>query len=459
MPTHSLPLPDETTRRRLDILVVDDMATNRKLLRATLEAEGHFVLEAADGVEALAVLGRETIDLVITDILMPNMDGFRLCREIRLNAKLCALPILVHTSTYNSPDDMKLAETVGADKYLLKPVPPAVLLRAIGEAMEQRLKAGATAAPGPDEHYVLKQYSAALVNKLEEKNAELQQAVAALQRANDRILDFNKTLERRVQERTARFEMAWRKVEMRNREIESFYHTLSHELKTPLTSAREFIGIVIDGVSGPINEQQAEYLGLARESCDQMRLCLDDLLDSTRLDTGKFALDPKFCSLETLIIRAANVAGLVAVQRQIRLQTNIEPGLPQVCVDGKRMSQVISNLLNNALKFTPDGGQIKISARRSLKAPELFEISVSDTGGGIPADELERIFERLYQVKSGDASSPHGLGLGLYLCRRLVELHGGKIWVESEPGKGSRFTFNAIIAPAQSNNNSAAIAA
>ena len=151
MPTHSPSLPDENTRRRLDILVVDDIATNRKLLRATLEAEGHFVLEAADGVEALAVLGRETIDLVITDILMPNMDGFRLCREIRLSAKLHDLPILVHTSTYNSPDDMKLAETVGADKYLMKPVPPAVLLRAIAAALVRRSTADAISAAKPFE--------------------------------------------------------------------------------------------------------------------------------------------------------------------------------------------------------------------------------------------------------------------------------------------------------------------
>src|SRR6202790_654319 len=105
----------------MEILIVDDIATNLKLLRGALEAEGHTTLEAADGVEALQILAREKLDAVISDILMPNMDGFRLCHEIRKSETLHALPFIIYTSTYNSPDDMKLAKTIGADKYLMKP--------------------------------------------------------------------------------------------------------------------------------------------------------------------------------------------------------------------------------------------------------------------------------------------------------------------------------------------------
>ena len=115
----------------MNLLIVDDIATNRKLLRVTLEAEGHTSLEAADGVEALQILARETVDAVISDILMPNMDGFRLCHEIRKSERLRALPFIIYTSTYTSPDDVKLAQTIGADKYLIKPSATEAVLRAL----------------------------------------------------------------------------------------------------------------------------------------------------------------------------------------------------------------------------------------------------------------------------------------------------------------------------------------
>src|ERR1019366_7369745 len=169
----------------MNLLIVDDIATNRKLLRVTLEAEGHNTLEAADGIEALQLLAREPVDAVISDILMPNMDGFRLCHEIRKSERLHALPFIIYTATYTSPDDMKLAETVGADKYLTKPAPTADILNALREVMDKKAARPAPSAPAVEETYVLQQYSQALVTKLEEKNAELAQANQALQRSEE----------------------------------------------------------------------------------------------------------------------------------------------------------------------------------------------------------------------------------------------------------------------------------
>jgi signal transduction histidine kinase len=171
----------------MNLLIVDDIATNRKLLRVTLEAEGYHTLEAADGVEALQILAREAVDAVISDILMPNMDGFRLCHEIRKSERLHALPFIIYTSTYTSPDDMKLAQTVGADKYLTKPAPIADVLNALREVMEKKAARPMLSAPAVEETYVLQQYSQALVNKLEEKNAELAQANEALKRTEEQL--------------------------------------------------------------------------------------------------------------------------------------------------------------------------------------------------------------------------------------------------------------------------------
>ena len=196
----------------MNLLIVDDIATNRKLLRVTLEAEGHTTLEAADGVEALQILADETVDAVISDILMPNMDGFRLCHALRKSDRLYALPFIIYTSTYTSPDDMKLAQTVGADKYLTKPAPIADVLNALREVMERKTARPALPALAVEETYVLKQYSQTLVHKLEEKNAKLKDALDKLQRAHARIVELNSNLERRVQERTAELQTANREL-------------------------------------------------------------------------------------------------------------------------------------------------------------------------------------------------------------------------------------------------------
>jgi signal transduction histidine kinase len=171
----------------MKILIVDDIATNRKLLRVTLEAEGHETLEAADGVEALQILAGEMVDAVISDILMPNMDGFRLCHALRKSERLHALPFIIYTSTYTSPDDMKLAQTVGADKYLTKPAPIADVLKALREVMDNKAARPVLTAPAVEETYVLQQYSQALVNKLEEKNAEVAQANESLKRTEEQL--------------------------------------------------------------------------------------------------------------------------------------------------------------------------------------------------------------------------------------------------------------------------------
>lgn len=227
----------------------------------------------------------------------------------------------------------------------------------------------------------------------------------------------------------------------KNQEVQNFYHTLSHELKTPLTSAREFIAIVMDGLAGELNQTQADYLRISLESCNQLRVCLNDLLDATRLETGKLSVDLKPGPLGTVAQRVVKALRPAAGSKHIELSCEVEPDLPPVLLDESRITQVISNLLNNALKFTDAGGRVIVRVGLSLDRPDSVEVSVSDTGCGIAAEQLGRVFDRLYQVKSGDATSEQGIGLGLYICRELVRLHGGNISVESEVGTGTTFTF------------------
>ena len=173
----------------MNLLIVDDNPTNLKLLHAQLEAEGHAVLDAADGVEALRVLERKLVDAVISDILMPNMDGYKLCLEVRKSDRFKSLPFIFYTSTYNSAQDRELAQSVGADHYIVKPSPMPVILQALDQAARKARHPSSPNAPTPDETYVLKQYSAALVRKLEDKNLELGQSEERFRQMAEQIRD------------------------------------------------------------------------------------------------------------------------------------------------------------------------------------------------------------------------------------------------------------------------------
>src|SRR5439155_11506982 len=204
-----------------------------------------------------------------------------------------ALPFIHYSSSHTSQVEQKLSASVGADLFVIKPSSPESLLAALAQAVRSSQARESIRQTGDNTAMVSRQYSEALFRKLEDKNAELAASCSELEKANERIVELNADLERRIEARTAELQAANQVLARRNQEIQSFYHTLAHELKTPLTSAREFVSILKEGLAGPLNPTQLEYLGIARESCDRLRLCIDDLFDSTRLETGKLRLELK----------------------------------------------------------------------------------------------------------------------------------------------------------------------
>jgi len=242
-------------------------------------------------------------------------------------------------------------------------------------------------------------------------------------------------------EQRRQLEQTNQELHRRNAELQSFYHILSHELKTPLTAAREFVSIVLDGLAGTLSETQREYLGLVKDSCDQITLGLDDLLDATRVDTGKLSIAPRPTSMARVVSQAVAAMDLTARGKGVRLQQVMASQLPDALIDERRIAQVLVNLLSNALKFTPAGGEITVRVGDDPQRPADIRVSVSDTGRGIPPAELGRIFDQLYQVRRDDATVQGGLGLGLYISQEVIKLHGGEIWVESTVEKGSTFSF------------------
>lgn len=231
----------------------------------------------------------------------------------------------------------------------------------------------------------------------------------------------------------------------RKRESENFYHSVSHELKTPLTAAREFVTLVVDGVAGHVSDGQRELLIHAIDCCDQMAMHFNDLMDAARLDTGKLTISRRPAEIATVVLRARMSVLGYAEARGIHLTHHLAPHLPAVNIDTNRILQVIANLLTNAIKFTPTGGRVRIAAQPLND--DAVQISVSDNGCGIEPEHVERIFERLYQVRrlEEEPDAGGGLGLGLWIAQQIVELHGSKLQVETRPKRGSIFYFSVPI--------------
>jgi signal transduction histidine kinase len=225
----------------------------------------------------------------------------------------------------------------------------------------------------------------------------------------------------------------------KNEDLQTFSHVLSHELKTPLTSLREFLSILLDGLAGELAEEPRSYLALARESCDQMVRHVNDLVDVSRLETGKLVVQLKPASVADLMDRAVDSMSPIARRQRVEVGRSVEPETLRAVMDAQRMTQVLTNLVSNALQFTPPGGAVFLRAWESQDHSDVALLSVTDSGPGIAQEDVPRIFDRFYQTDTGGRASRGGLGLGLHICRELVTLHGGKIWVESHVGVGTTF--------------------
>ena len=231
----------------------------------------------------------------------------------------------------------------------------------------------------------------------------------------------------------------------RTRLQEKFLSHVSHELRTPLTAIYFFASNVADGVFGELLPEQREHLGFALENVTQLKEMVSDLLDITRVDSNKLAVEPQHGTPARLMSEVRTTCLKDAQEKQIRLLVEEEQDLPAIWADPARVRQILTNLIENAIKFTPTRGTIRVRAQQSVDDPGFLRFSVSDTGCGIAPAHLQLVFTRLAQVSENTDASRSGLGLGLFIASELVGQHGGRIWVESELGKGSTFFFTLPV--------------
>lgn len=382
-----------TPNERLHVLVVDDSDIDRTILRRHLDAipEGSFeVTEVAGPEQALAAAAEESFDVVFLDYNLGRESGLDVLTELHALDPL--VPVIMITAGGDEEVAAAALRRDAADYLPKQNLAPRSLKRSLGNAVEK----------------------------------------AAMRRS---LIEHQEHLERTVEE-----------LRIKNEEIQNLYHSMAHELKTPLTGAKEFVSIVRDGLAGGVTPKQAEYLSTALASCERMVHCIDDMLDACRADAGKLKIATRPCSVGSVVDAVAREWAGRARSKGVVLEDRVPRGLPEVFADEHRLVQVVTNLVSNAIKFTERGGSVTIGAARR-EAADFLEVFVADTGRGIEPENRERIFERLYQIREGDAAVQGGLGLGLNISRNLIHLHGGEIRVDSTPGEGSRFTFTLPLAP------------
>lgn len=225
----------------------------------------------------------------------------------------------------------------------------------------------------------------------------------------------------------------------------AFLSHVSHELRSPLAVIHQFVSLLLDGIGGEMNAEQQEYLKITMRNTEQLHAMINDLLEVTRADTAKLTVAPKRIASTSLIAKQAETSRLSAMLQEIKLHTELPDSLPAIYADPVRVQQILTNLVENAIKFTPSAGAIVVAAQVYEKNPKFLHIKVSDTGEGIADDDKQQIFDRLYQIDQTIDTGRTGLGLGLHICKELVELQGGRIWVESVVGEGSVFSFTLPI--------------
>lgn len=384
------------------ILIVDDEPQIGLALQEYLTGEGYSCSVITDGSTALEMLTREKdYAVLLLDINMPRLDGISILRRFQDSG--CCDTAVIMMSGHGSEEMAVECMRNGAEDYIVKPF-----------ALE----------------------------------------------------DMQQRIERAMAHRQARIEKR-----QLQQEKEDLILMLSHDMKNPLTAAIGSIDIIREECLGPVNEEQGDYLQSAIDSCNEVVVMIDNLLDLRKFEAGKIQMSIQPYNAHELFSKIAAQFARPAKHDGINLSFNIEPGTAEIAVDKGSFTRILGNMLGNALKFTPEGGAISVTCQKipgadlnTLNIPDYaplpadfkgtgcyIKITVSNTGNGIPADELDRIFDRYTQFTRKTGRERGGAGLGLAYCKLAVESFNGIIWAASEGGEGSSFIILLPCCPGGSN--------
>ncbi len=254
----------------------------------------------------------------------------------------------------------------------------------------------------------------------------------------------NRTLERRVRERTAELEEALQRLSELSQLKANFVANISHELRTPLTHVKGYLELMVTDTLGPLTNEQRHALQVSQKSADRLEKLIEDLIMFSTASHGQMSIKQEALDVTRLVTLAVKSAAQKAEERGVKLEVSASEGLPLAQGDTDKIMWVLNQLLDNAIKFTPSGGQV--TAALKMESNNLVMVSVTDTGIGIPAGRLKEIFEPFHQLDGSSTRQAGGTGLGLSLVRQIIEAHGSLLDVNSVEGKGTTFKFPLLVA-------------
>jgi two-component system, sensor histidine kinase len=397
--------------RFVKILMVDDIPENLFALEVILSDENYLCVRASSGGEALEILSRDQdFAIILMDVQMPKMDGFETVELIRQNEKLKLIPIIFLTASMDSSVQIFKGYLAGAVDYLIKPFSPAILNAKVAVFVD-----------------------------LYRKNYEL-----LIQREEMELLISELTNQRRIEGELiigkSNAEKATQKAEESANLKDAFLINMSHEIRRPMKSIIGFSDILSKIKLG---DQEDEYVRMIKSAGENLLIIIDDILDLSKIEAGMLVFEKDYFSIKETF-KTLNVMLMEkAKEKNLELVFICDEDVSDILLgDRMRLTQIINNLTDNAIKFT-EKGKVQVHAKIHQRTDEntFIEFSVKDTGIGISQNKLEYIFERFCQVESYTSREYGGVGLGLSIAKKLVELQGGSLYVKSELKKGSVFSF------------------
>ena len=446
---------------KVNILMVDDHPENLVALEAILDSLGQNLVKATSGTEALRCLLDQDFAVILLDVQMPGMDGFETATLIRQRPRSQHTPIIFITAINRSDTHVSRGYSLGAVDYLFKPIEPEILISKVAVFVSLHKKTAEVEQQA---------------KQLEAANIELETEIKSRQRAEELLRHAHDQLEIKVQERTAELaqanellkaeitervrteealQQAKEAAEVANHAKSDFLSMVSHELRTPLTSVLGFAKIIkkrLDSVIFPeittedkkiqkAVKQVGDNIDIIVSEGERLTTLINDVLDLAKLESGKIEWKTEPISLTQIIEQATAATSALFEAKRLELVKDIEEDLPEIVGDRDRLVQVVINLISNAIKFT-EKGTVTCRVKRTDNA---ITVSVIDSGIGIAETDQQAVFEQFKQIGDTLTDKPKGTGLGLPICLQIVEYHGGTIWVESELGKGSKFSFTLPI--------------
>ncbi|MDB5744440.1 MAG: putative histidine kinase, atypical hybrid [Polaromonas sp.] len=410
---------------RVNILIVDDEPKNLAVLEAVLDDPGYRLVRATSGDEALLALMADEFAVLVLDVRMPDMTGFELAQMVKERKKTARVPIIFLTAYYNEDQHILEGYVSGAVDYLHKPVNTAVLRSKVAIFAELHRKSRA-----------LELANLALVSEVNERrHAEL------------RLSELNETLDRRVTERTQALHASETQLREADRRKDEFLATLAHELRNPLAPLRNAAQVLrMKGLAMTKLHWASEMIDRQVQAMSHL---IDDLMDVSRINQGKMELRLEQVELMPVLQNAIESSRPLIDECKHKLVLSLPDEKLMVRADATRLTQVFMNLLNNAAKYMDNGGLIELHA---LQANDEVVVIVKDAGIGIAAERLQSVFEMFSQVETALSRSRGGLGIGLTLSQRLIEMHGGSVEARSEGlGHGSEFFVRLPLLASQHN--------